>query len=609
MRLIVALAAIAFGVSGAAQTRPSKALAQSKANAKLHSLVADPRRDAKETIAETDTLLGVFKAANALCDLAETNGIRSTSYSELGVYDSAMACAHRVFRVWTPGCDSAVLLRGYVALSRLYIGLGDNHAVDSICNTGLALWRNGWAATNLRNSLLTNKAIAAAHMGDMPGAAASFRLIRHYARVEGNEQDEQDANANLGVIKNMEGDLDSAEYFQREVLKNAKAHGDHSRIAKAYSNLGDIAGNRGTKRSTIALYDSAMAEARLANDLSLQVTLEGVLTGKFKDLGEMDQAYDHAVEWYYLNDSLLNSEKVKVLTEMQAKYEASQKAKQILELKAENLASELEKEQVKRTRNIYLFTSLGIVGLAIGLWSRLRFVDRSRRAIRKEKNISEGLLHNILPVEVANEIKAKGYADVKEFEVATVLFTDFKGFTAMSEKLSAKELVSEIDTCFKAFDGIVGKYGIEKIKTIGDSYMAVGGLPDALRGDPRATVLAALEMQAFMKGYKEKRKAEGRLYFEMRAGLHTGPVIAGIVGVKKYAYDIWSDTVNVASRMESSGAVGMVNISACTYEIVKDAPDLRFIARGAVEAKGKGPMAMYFVEQAEAMKEPRLQVV
>ena len=157
--------------------------------------------------------------------------------------------------------------------------------------------------------------------------------------------------------------------------------------------------------------------------------------------------------------------------------------------------------------------------------------------------------------------------------------------------------MSEIDHCFKAFDGIVEAHGIEKIKTIGDAYMAAGGLPDVRKGDPLQTVLAALEMTAFMRAYQEQRIAEGRLYFVMRTGLHTGPVIAGIVGVKKYAYDIWGDTVNVANRMETSGEVGKVNISQATYDLVKDAPGLLFTPRGAMEVKGKGMLYMYFVER------------
>ncbi|MBP6389765.1 MAG: adenylate/guanylate cyclase domain-containing protein [Flavobacteriales bacterium] len=213
-----------------------------------------------------------------------------------------------------------------------------------------------------------------------------------------------------------------------------------------------------------------------------------------------------------------------------------------------------------------------------------------------EKDRSDELLLNILPAEVAEELKRTGAAAAKHFDLAAVLFTDFKGFTSLTERVGAAELLQELNTCFKAFDDIITARGIEKIKTIGDAYMCVGGLPDPKSSSPEDVVHAALEMQDFMKRRKIERDAQGQPAFEMRVGIHTGPVIAGIVGVKKFQYDIWGDTVNIASRMESSGEVGQVNISESTYESVKSGPGLTFTPRGKVQAKGKGEMEMYFVE-------------
>ena len=158
-----------------------------------------------------------------------------------------------------------------------------------------------------------------------------------------------------------------------------------------------------------------------------------------------------------------------------------------------------------------------------------------------------------------------------------------------------RELVAEINSCFEAFDGVMGKYGIEKIKTIGDAYMAAGGLPISSEGSVKNTVMAALEIQAFIGKRKAERDTKGLPAFEMRVGIHTGPIVAGIVGVKKFQYDIWGDTVNTASRMESNGEAGKVNISQTTYELLKADPEFMFESRGKIEVKGKGELEMWFV--------------
>lgn len=215
------------------------------------------------------------------------------------------------------------------------------------------------------------------------------------------------------------------------------------------------------------------------------------------------------------------------------------------------------------------------------------------KTIQDEKKHSDALLLNILPKEVADELKQKGYADSKHFDNVTVMFTDFKNFTQICETLTPTEMVAEIDYCFKTFDNIISNHNIEKIKTIGDSYMCAGGLPVNNMTHAEDIVRAAIEIQQFMQEHLQARKGEGKEPFEIRIGIHTGPVVAGIVGVKKFAYDIWGDTVNIASRMESSGEAGKINISGSTYELVKDV--FSCIGRGKIQAKNKGEIEMYFV--------------
>ncbi|GAB4410150.1 MAG: hypothetical protein OHK0053_36990 [Microscillaceae bacterium] len=220
--------------------------------------------------------------------------------------------------------------------------------------------------------------------------------------------------------------------------------------------------------------------------------------------------------------------------------------------------------------------------------------------VEKERQKSETLLLNILPEETAAELKENGQATPQHYDLVSVLFTDFKGFTKAVEHLKPIDVIQELDFCFNQFDEIIEKYGLERIKTIGDAYMAVGGVPTENTSNPQDAVAAGLEIQAFMNQLKAQREAEGKTAWQCRLGIHSGEVIAGVVGTKKFAYDIWGDTVNLASRMESSGEVGKVNISGATYELVKD--QFQCTYRGKIEAKNKGEVAMYFVEAPQPTK-------
>lgn len=214
--------------------------------------------------------------------------------------------------------------------------------------------------------------------------------------------------------------------------------------------------------------------------------------------------------------------------------------------------------------------------------------------VQEERARSDKLLLNILPSSVANELKESGQVTPLNYESVTVLFTDFVGFTGIAEKLAATELIHELDGCFTQFDEETARNKLEKLKTIGDAYMCAGGLPNINSTHAVDACLAALEFQNFML-QMSKLKGELNLpYWTLRIGIHTGPVTAGVVGKNKFAYDIWGDTVNTASRMESSGVAGEVNISGHTYELVKDF--FKCENRGKVEAKGKGMIDMYFVK-------------
>jgi adenylate cyclase len=299
-----------------------------------------------------------------------------------------------------------------------------------------------------------------------------------------------------------------------------------------------------------------------------------------------------SLEYYKLylsaHDSLCNSDNTKKFTQLEMQYSFDKKESLAKAEQGKKDDEALKKMQTQRLiRNVLIGGFAAVLLFAALFWSQ-------RNTIKKGKKRSDDLLLNILPAEVAEELKVKGSAQAKQFDEVTVMFTDFKNFTQFSEKLSPAELVAEIHTCFKAFDDITGKYHIEKIKTIGDSYMCAGGLPVINKTNATDVVHAALEIRQFILDYFDQRIKIGKEPFEIRIGIHTGPVVAGIVGIKKFAYDIWGDTVNIASRMESSGEAGKVNISGATYELVKE--KFNCTHRGKVIAKNKGEIDMYFVE-------------
>lgn len=242
---------------------------------------------------------------------------------------------------------------------------------------------------------------------------------------------------------------------------------------------------------------------------------------------------------------------------------------------------------------IWAFYEQVNLGFAKKQYMLEQIINKRTEDLIIEKEKSEALLANVLPKNTASEIMAKGKATKIKYNFVTVLFSDIQGFTKIAEEMNPEVLIDELDKFFFYFDSVVEKFGIEKIKTIGDAYMCAGGIPEKNRTNPVEVIMAALEMKAYMKKLKESSELQGMKYWDIRIGIHTGTVVAGVVGQKKLSYDIWGDTVNTASRMESSGEAGKINISGTTYEFVKDFFVCEY--RGKMPVKYKGELEMYFV--------------
>ena len=424
------------------------------------------------------------------------------------------------------------------------------------------------------------------------------RSLKLFEEID-NQQGVASALNNFGYAYRNQGDYPNALNYYLQSLKIREDMGDQHGITTSLNNIGNIYKIMGNYPKAIAYCKNGL---ELANRVGLLLEQkEGCkcLYDVYKAIGNGNKALEYHELLTVIEDSLNAEGTSKKLLEMEFQKQIT--VDSLAQVEKDRLVQKANDDEVRKknkTINIAIGGVLIFMILAGGFFSRWRYIKKSRDIISKEKDRSENLLLNILPPEIAEELKTKGRSDARDFDKVSILFTDFKSFTEASAKLSAQDLVSEINACFEVFDGIMDKYGIEKIKTIGDAYMAAGGLPVPSDGSTKNTVLAALDMQTFISRRKVEMETLGKHSFEMRAGIHTGPVVAGIVGVKKFQYDIWGDTVNTASRMESNGQIGKVNISKHTYELIKDDPQFIFESRGKIKAKGKGEIEMYFVESS-----------
>ena len=439
-----------------------------------------------------------------------------------------------------------------------------------LANIGIIYYEKGLLAEALdylEQSLEINKEI-----GDEAGIAGNY--------------------SSLADVYQSVGKKDSALLYYLKALSIFKEMGASQYVAKTQASLGNYYLNNQQEKLAIEYCQKALNIAREVASVETEISACLCLYNAYKQNGQIKNALAYFEDMVVLKDSLFNEGSTRKITQLQMQYEFDRKeaAARARQEKKDALALE-ELERQKFMRNSF------IGGFAVVLlFAALFLVQRNR--ITKEKERSEELLLNILPEETAQELKEKGHADAQLIEEVTVLFTDFKGFTAMSEQLSPQDLVKNLHLCFSLFDEICEKYKVEKIKTIGDAYMAAGGLPTPNTSHAQDVVNAALEMAKVVEGSKAQKIAAGLPYFQVRIGVHTGPVVAGIVGVKKFQYDIWGDTVNTASRMESSGEVGQVNISQNTYAQLKNNPNFSFKSRGEISAKGKGLLKMFFVFSA-----------
>lgn len=462
-------------------------------------------------------------------------------------------------------------------------------------------------------------------------------------------------SVNVGEIYMANGKLDSASYYFDQCFKNATDLGDThtipyvlSLMGKSYARRGDFTNAIRKHHEAVQVarvnefdYEESIALAAFGETLTLQKNYSEALeaferaqmlaqrVGSNKELKTIyegmvdiyaktqnfDKAFTYQQKLSVIKDSLFSENNARTIQRFRLEFDLEKKQAEINLLTKDKA---LQDANLQRQKNKF-YGSVAIacllVAVAFFLLKNIQIKTRAntilsqrnneinqqkeeiaaqRDDIEKQKEEIEKLILNILPVEVAHELQKTGAASPRYYESVSIIFTDFKEFTQIAAGLSAQELVEELNNFFIAFDDIITRHGLEKIKTIGDAYMCASGIPTPDPDHAYHAVLAALDINQFIQENNAARIAYGKQPWQLRIGIHSGPVVAGVVGKKKFAYDIWGSTVNTANRLEASGEVGKVNISASTYELIRDR--VHVTHRGKVQAKNMADVDMYFVD-------------
>ncbi|HET7115355.1 MAG TPA: adenylate/guanylate cyclase domain-containing protein [Hanamia sp.] len=399
----------------------------------------------------------------------------------------------------------------------------------------------------------------------------------------------------IGKVYQNRKDYETAIKYHQEALDISQKLDAKVDMAQSLLGLGDSYREQGDASKAIRYYKKAESIAlKVSNaNYELEKAYKGLAIA-YSNLNDFRNAFVYESKFTGVKDSLYTLDIAKKLSSLQFNFDIQKKQNQIDLLKKDQVLQDLDLKRQRLVKNALLVVLVLLSFIAIIIYRNYRNKIKTNKILDSQKVKIENLLLNILPAEVAEELQKNGIATPRYYQMASVLFTDFKGFTKLSENLTPQEVISELDTFFMAFDDIVEKYGLEKIKTIGDSYMCAGGIPTENNSHPLNIVKAGLEMQNFILKRNAQRAKMNLPEWNIRVGINTGQLVAGVVGKKKYAYDIWGSTVNVASRMESNGEPGRVNISAATYELIKDKYACTY--RGKVFAKNIGEIDMYFVE-------------
>lgn len=399
----------------------------------------------------------------------------------------------------------------------------------------------------------------------------------------------------IGKVYQYRKNYNTAIKYHQEAFDIAQKLNAKVDMAQSLLGLGDSYLQKGENSTAINYYNEAETISKgISNtNYELKNTYAGLAIA-YSQLSDFKNAFKYQTLYSDIKDSIYNIDVEKKMNGLQFNFDIQKKQGQIDLLKKDQVLQELALNRQKFVKKALIVGLSLVLIIVLILYRNYLSKIKVNKLLDSQKEKIETLLLNILPSEVAQELQKNGNATPRYYDCASVLFTDFKGFTQLAENLSPQEVVTELNACFMAFDDIIEKYNLEKIKTIGDSYMCVGGIPTIDDSHVINIVKASIEIQQYITSRNERRSEINREPWIVRIGINTGPLVAGVVGRKKYAYDVWGSTVNIASRMESNGEPGRVNISAATYQLIKH--KYTCTHRGKIFAKNIGEIDMYFVD-------------
>ncbi|WP_221898767.1 adenylate/guanylate cyclase domain-containing protein [Robiginitalea sp. SC105] len=559
--------------------------------------------DPEKKILYADWLIEVAKRQDSALWEMKGHRLRGNALRILGDYSEAL---EEYFR----SAELAIVLDSDADLGTAYLTVADIYSLMK--NTRNARRYYTRAIEILRNpsdqqdsvylaSALSNTGDEYYKQGKLDSALILFEESGQVFKALGYDLGIAYYLGSVGMVYSAQGKNEQALSKLMESLEILEAENDTYGIAaflpfvsRTYLNTGNL--------------DAALQYAKSSLEIGQQYNLKEQISEASFQLAEIHEARGNPSEALYhfknytiYKDSINNLGHVQQMARIRNDFEIARKQSEVDLLEKEALIQQLKEKRQKAVIIIGIGVLVVAFLVAYGLYRRYNYIKTTSAIIAREKSRSDALLRNILPEGTAEELKEYGKVRAQRFESVSVLFADFEGFTRHSENMSPEDLVMTVDYYFSEFDKITEQFGLEKIKTMGDCYMCAGGLPFPSEDHAVNIVRAALAFKEFVATVKQgpSLKMEG---FDVRVGINSGPVVAGVVGTKKFAYDIWGDTVNIASRMESCSLPGRINLSEETYQLVRDHFDCEF--RGMIHVKNKGMMKMYFISGDSAADQP-----